>query len=216
MTEKQATRRRFRHVSARADVLKRDLVQAGKKVRDLEARVESAKKALAGGTGSAAGAAKAVKALEEARAEAAHLGEALVAVDAERQAAGAVVDAAAQARQRKRQEKAAESLHQEAEALIQTFIEGVAGMLAPLVRRKEIATMVARDYPLARHVDPLDLKALATALRAATGGDRRQEDPLAFVVFLRRVLAGPVGYAWIPAARPLLGELEQKYGLADR
>lgn len=214
-TEKQAARRRT-HLQARLAKLRAEIETARERESELDEAITAAKEDLAEGSCGQGKVAAAVEALQKHRSGLVHLGAAAAKVQGELQEVEAAVQEQAHARERTRQARASQKLRAEAERCGPEFVSSLARVLAPLERRREIAAILARDYSLAPRLDPLDLKVVATALRAAMGGDLRREDPLAYVALVRRLVFGPCGLPWMPVPRNLSGELEQRYTLSDR
>src|SRR5437867_2124213 len=100
-------------LSGRAHALRHDLEVARTKEDELDARVVTAKEALASGTGSHTDVLKASRALQEAQAGRAHLEEALASIERGHAVADAEHVRRVREQERQRQNAAAEPLRQE-------------------------------------------------------------------------------------------------------
>ncbi len=203
---------RLRHLTSRESALREELVAARAAEAHAIETLEARRQGLATGEGTAADVAKARKAAEAARETVVDLEGAVEKIAAERRSVAEEIEREENARERRRQEKAAEPLREEADRLLGEFVEAIATVTAPLLKRVEVMERLGQEFPLVREIEPIQFDALVIAvaerLRLPTG-DRPD---LAVRSWLTRILAGPTGVPWMPV--PTVGpETLRAHGL---
>ena len=217
-------RGRAAQLRRRQEALRRELTGAKERESEIDGALIAAKEDLAAGRAAVAGVRGAERALADHRAGIEHLAGALDSVESELREVEQRIAAVELEAERARQAKAVGPLRREAEALAAEFVENVAGIMAPLVRRQEIAARVTSEFPLAQAVEHLSVRRLAEQIRSAMGGHER-EDLVPYVALVRRVLAGStriptmnareVGTPWMPLPAQLHREVQRRCGVED-
>jgi hypothetical protein len=182
---------RLAKLEERETALAAELAAARAEASRLIDVVEQQRQALAGGEGTAVEVGRARRQADEYQVIVADIEAALAEVAEKRQVLASEIDQEQQQRERARQEKAAEPLREEADALVREFIDGMVGLCDPLVRHKALAEEVSFKLPLAKGVPTLTVDALARSLQAALDLGNNADGTTLGRSLVLRALAGP-------------------------